>query len=843
MNIAFDSIAQLGPMSKNRGIGNYADAQFRTLINLDRDNHYFFFNIFDETDVFGREELEGLITENDFLCMRNGQFIEAENYQQLYGELVKNYIKKNRIDVFYITSPFDILVPIYRKEWFNGVKTVATVYDIIPYVMRDHYFPGMHDIDWYMERIEMLRWVDRLLVISQSVKDDLVNYLEFDPDKIDVIWGAPSDMFREMEGLEKEEAAIREKYNIEGHFVMCTGGDDERKNIAELIKAFSMLPQTLLNKYQLVIVCKLQPASVDRYSELSRKCKIGDRVVLTNFVSNDELIQLYNLADLVAFPSVYEGFGLPIVEAWACGTGVVTSNNSSLGQIAGEAAVLVDPYSTKDIARGLQEALEGDLEALAQKGKERLKMFSWEKVAQQTCDSIEAVGRQANSINRKDNTPKTRIAFFSPLPPLQSGISDYSVDIIVALASYFDIDVYIDSGYTSDVALPENVSVISHKKYDSNRKLYRETVFQVGNSEYHVYMWPYIKKWGGLVVLHDYNMHGVVMAKFLGAQRDIKAYRKILEEDLDSAACDMCMAATDDWKKLDRLRTDVEINGFIINYARKIIVHSIEAKEKLLNKDIGRNVRHIPSYAKIKPLVDVQRGKSKLGISEKTVVFAAFGHVHRTKRAIQILKAFALLTDKYENAMLFFGGKMDTSLENEFDSTVAELHLKDKVKVTGYLDLDEFLDYMDATDICMNLRWPYNGETSGSLMRMLAKGKCIMVNDIGSFAEIPDDCCIKLPSVETMSENREVLSIYQAMQELCMNDDLRAKISTNARRYAERELDLEIIVKKYRDYILDNSEKVVTEELIGSLRGLITKLALNQQDVLRLARTLAYVKK
>ncbi|MDD4311039.1 MAG: hypothetical protein PHW41_00995, partial [Eubacteriales bacterium] len=107
--------------------------------------------------------------------------------------------------------------------------------------------------------------------------------------------------------------------------------------------------------------------------------------------------------------------------------------------------------------------------------------------------------------------------------------------------------------------------------------------------------------------------------------------------------------------------------------------------------------------------------------------------------------------------------------------------LEDYVTITGYVGLDEFTRYIDATDICVNLRYPSNGETSGSLMRTLAKGKCVMVNDVGSFCEIPDQCCVKLPSPEFMGERQEVELIYREFERLLCEKDRLEEICANAR--------------------------------------------------------------
>ncbi len=754
MNIAFDGIAILGAMSKNRGIGNYALNQFREILRQDQENRYFFFNVLEETDVFVEEIQLGLLQEDDFFCVKDEFSLAIPDFQIVYGALIKEYIRKNRIDVFYITSPFDGHLPPYQEEWFEGVQVAATVYDIIPYVMRERYLVRKSDMTWYMERVNMLHWVDRLLVISQSVKDDLVQYLDFDSDNIDVIWGAPGKKFYQTEIEPNQRRKLLRKYKINSPYIMCTGGDDERKNIAGLIEAFGRLPHQLSEQYQLVVVCKLQNVSVERYTKLAEQLGIRKRVVLTNFVTDEELVQLYNLAKLVAFPSTYEGFGLPVVEAWACGVPVLTSNNSSLAQIAGDAAILVDPYSLDDMTRGLEKALVcSDLEGLARKGKQRLEKFQWSEVAHK---SISAFSKAYQS-KAYCKQQKKRIAFFTPLPPVQSGISDYSVDILSELSKPFDIDVFVDQPTWQAEMLPQSVKVYTYNKYLAMRGQYWDTLYQMGNSSYHAYMWSYLKKYGGTIVLHDYNLHGVVQNEALFLQKsNMKLYQKILREDLPEAEVN---AYFEEINRGHNLRiNEIELNGFLTNYADKIIVHSQEAKEKLLKRDIGRCVRWIRSYAKMEPLRDCGLAKESIGWTGSTLHFAAFGHVHETKRVIPILKAFAKLAQQHGNVRLHFVGKLDTALEPKFIDSLEQLHLADKVDVTGYITLEEFEQYIDAADICLNLRWPYNGETSGSLMRILAKGKCVVVNDIGSFGEIPDNACIKLPTVnasDKMQENAE----------------------------------------------------------------------------------------
>lgn len=392
MNIGFDSVGILGPASKNRGIGNYTKSQFLKMMERDKENHYFFLNTYEESfSLKDYMEEDSNLTENYYYFGHNNFLLHDRINDELVGRVVKNFLNDHQIDVFYMTSPFDENMTLYRREWFEGVTVVATVYDIIPYIMKKQYFPPLSRAKKYYEkRIEMLRWVDRTLVISESVKTDMIKYMNFSPDQIDVIWGAVDERFGEIEVPKEEETAIREKFGITDEYIICTGGADGRKNIDGLIRAFAGMSKELVERYQLVIVCKLSPEAIDGFMRLAKECGAEGRVICTNFVTDEELLILYNLAVLTAFPSKYEGFGLPVVESWACGTPVLTSNNSSLVEVGGDGAVLVDPYRVEDITKGLTEALvHTDLSELLERGQRRLERFRWAVVADATLAFIQ----------------------------------------------------------------------------------------------------------------------------------------------------------------------------------------------------------------------------------------------------------------------------------------------------------------------------------------------------------------------------------------------------------------------------------------------------------------------
>ena len=513
---------------------------------------------------------------------------------------------------------------------------------------------------------------------------------------------------------------------------------------------------------------------------------------------------------------------------------MLTANNSSLRQIAGDAAPLVDAAEVEDISRGLMDALQEDsLITMAKKGEERVKLFQWPIVADRTIELIHHLG-----MTKAEDKDLPRLAFFSPLPPQQSGIADYSVDILSVLADQFLIDVYIDDGYQAECALPDGIRILNHREFTNNATQYDYVLYQMGNSLFHYYMYPYLRRYGGILVLHDYNMHGVAQAIGMVKKKDnFKTYAEYLREDLTEKETDNCIRQCRDgiWPDLA-----IEINGFVTNYADKIIVHSRFAMEGLLRKNIGRTVTRIPHYAAISPLVDSASAKEELGIDPRHLVFAAFGHIHETKRAIPLLKAGIRFLKDYQEAELIFVGKLDESLKKEFDRVRHNSSVEDRIKVTGYTALDEFCKYIDATDVCFNLRYPYNGENSGSLARIMSRGKCVVVNEVGSFGELPDDSCVKLPPADSMKPAKEENSIYQTMCRLAALPALRKELGAAARAYAEKELDLNIIGMKYAKFIHSPTKNNINENLLRRIQYEMTKNRYSDDEIRGIARTLAY---
>jgi glycosyltransferase involved in cell wall biosynthesis len=198
-------------------------------------------------------------------------------------------------------------------------------------------------------------------------------------------------------------AAVRERYGIGSRFILYFGGFDLRKNVPRVIEAYARLPEHLRREYQLVVAGRYHNLGHPLFPdprETVRRLGLEGNVVFTGQIREQDKAPLFSAATVFAFPSLYEGFGIPVLEAMACGTPVLTSNLSALPEVAGDAGLLVDPYDTDAIAQGLVDLLDHQerREELARRGLERARRFTWQQVAEQTVRVYRSVVRGQGSL-------------------------------------------------------------------------------------------------------------------------------------------------------------------------------------------------------------------------------------------------------------------------------------------------------------------------------------------------------------------------------------------------------------------------------------------------------------
>ena len=290
---------------------------------------------------------------------------------------------------------FDVLfAPNFVPPPTRSRRVVLTVHDLA--FRRFPETAPMATRRWLSRLEEALREAWQVIVVSERTRSDL---LEAYPraaarlaDRVSVVpLGVDVDVFRPS-GVDAVEA-VRRRYGIEGPFLLSLGGIEPRKNLPALLSAYASLPDDV--RPALVIAGPIAPWNPEGW-DLVRPAldalppPIRDRVVVTGYVSEEEKVALLGGAEALVYPSLYEGFGLPVIEAMACGTPVLTSNVSALPATAGDAALLVDPHDTDDIASGIEAILTDRAlrERLRAAGTERARTFSWDETARRTVEVL-----------------------------------------------------------------------------------------------------------------------------------------------------------------------------------------------------------------------------------------------------------------------------------------------------------------------------------------------------------------------------------------------------------------------------------------------------------------------
>ena len=357
MRIAID-----GRKLRDYGIGTYVRNLLRQLGRQDAANDYVVFCRASDCDA-----IEELGPRFRAVVEPAGPYSVAEQFA------LPMDLRREGVELFH--APHYVLPPL------TPCRAVVTIHDCI-HLRFPQYLPSR--LGYAYARAQMwaaTHQAARVITVSEASKRDILHYFRVPESKIDVIYNAIDDRF--WEGPTADEMMlVRERYRLTDPFVLYAGNIKPHKNLERLIEAFHLMrhDHPELSHVQLLIIGD----EISKYAALRRavhRHKLHKHVRFFGFVSDQALAALYRLADAFVFPSLYEGFGLPPLEAMASGTPVITSNASSLPEVVGDAAILIDPYDPAAIADAMRRVLTSPAlrEDLRRRGLARAREFSWER--------------------------------------------------------------------------------------------------------------------------------------------------------------------------------------------------------------------------------------------------------------------------------------------------------------------------------------------------------------------------------------------------------------------------------------------------------------------------------
>jgi glycosyltransferase involved in cell wall biosynthesis/SAM-dependent methyltransferase len=365
-----------------------------------------------------------------------------------------------------------------------------------------------------------------------------------------------------------------------------------------------------------------------------------------------------------------------------------------------------------------------------------------------------------------------RVALFSPLPPARSGIADYTEALIEPLKQRVELEVFSDA----------------RKSFDPGR--FDIALYQVGNNGYHDFVYETALRHPGVVVMHESNLHHLI-ADVTIKRGDWDAYVRECEYEGGAAARTFA-------ERVRKLEVGPDYEGLamsrrLLERSRGAIVHSRYMEGEIRHAGFTGPIAVIPHGAWV-PEADRNAWRHRLGLDEFTPLVGIFGFLKPYKRIAESLRAFRRLVSIVPTARMILVGEPHP--EFPVEAMIRSMGLSPYVRVLGFTPIEDFVGYLAACDIVLNLRYPTVGESSGSMLRALGLGKAVIVSEVGSFAEFPEDVCLRVP----VGAGEDDL-IFEYLNLLASRPDVRRELGASARRYVEEQCNWAAVAGWYAGFL------------------------------------------
>jgi glycosyltransferase involved in cell wall biosynthesis len=762
--------------SRFRGIGRYT-MSFTQAIVRNRGDHEIILalnGLFPDTIEPIRAAFDSLLPqENIRVWYAPGPVRDLESANEgrrEVAEIIREaFLASLQPDIIHITSLFegfvdDVVTSIGRFDQHTPVS--VSLYDLIPLLNPQKFLdPNPLYKKNYLSKLDYFKKASLYLAISEFTLQECRSHLPcVDEHGINVSTAIESH-FKPL-NLEKEAFEnLKRKFSISRPFIFYTGGADDHKNLPRLIEAFAALKPDIREKYQIVFGGRIPEGNRSLLRHHAKSCGLKpDDTLFTGYLSEDELLSLYNTCRLMAFTSWHEGFGLPVLEAMSCGTPVICGNRSSLPEVIGLDEAMFDPFDVKAISAKMSQALEDEnfRARLRTHGLQRAKLFSWDESAKKAIAGFEKIHlkhRQNFSVIQPTSR-KLRLAFVSPLPPERTGIADFCSELLPALSKHYDIELIVAQDNIAPEILacfpnPKNIEWLIQNASKMDRVLYH-----FGNSPFHSHMFDAIKVVPGVVVLHDLFLSSVIKYEEESGVKPAFWAKELYYSHGYTALHEY-------FKSLNRetVKLKYPCSQSVAVESLTIIVHSQHSKS-LVGKFYGNSISGkcfvLPLARAIPSQHDKKSARAKLGIKADDFIFCSFGFLDPTKLNDRLLLAWlrSSMSKNKSCHLIFVGENHGGEYGRRLLQIIKENNLSRNVQITGFVSPEQFRDYLSAMDAAVQLRTNSRGETSAAVLDVMASGKPLIINAHGSLAELDSEAVCVIP------DEFEDAQLAQAMESI-----------------------------------------------------------------------------
>ncbi len=623
----------------------------------------------------------------------------------------------------------DFLLPPWLRR--QQPRRLGIVYDLIPLLFPDRYLPQEKVRRQYENCLGLLRGSDHLFGISRSTCHDTIRHAAIDPGRVHCIYGDIDHRKRELMRLPASDtAAVPGSHGLVGPYCIFIGGDDWRKNLEGMVRGFALFHRDHPD-HQLAIVCTISAERVARLRQLAAECGIPDRaVVCTGYVTTEDLVGLLRHATMLVYPSLYEGLGLPILEAYGCDVPAVGSATSSVGELLIR-ELAFDPADPASIAAAMHRLLANPgltAKSLAF-GRDLLADLGWSRAAAE-------VMRHLDDIPRRWHRPG-RLAVVAALPPAQTAIAPYTVRHLQPPTWRTD---FFDANPGPTVAAPDGLRPTSRVlpvevlRSALDRGPHSTVIHVLGNSPHHIKVLEALmrsRRAGRarrLAYLHEANL-AVPFLHWLGAD-----YLMLPAAEPPENAAPWIRRAIGRLPDIGRclrfLAEHAELDGLIVNSAacRDLVRSAIGSLADRWTIDVAL----LPVEPPQGPPTRRDHGKHRAWTTgAQTLRIGSFGITGDGKRLDCVAKSVALLARRRPARLVIAGWRAARYCRRTGIDTLPCVEVHDSP------DDDQLLRLMREIDVAVQLRDTSHGESSAAAGQLVGLGKQMVVTDEGSFTELP----------------------------------------------------------------------------------------------------------
>jgi glycosyltransferase involved in cell wall biosynthesis len=521
-----------------------------------------------------------------------------------------------------------------------------------------------------------------------------------------------------------------------------------------LLEAFALLPADVRNEWQLVLVCKMDDGARQHYLTRAGELGIGGRVLLTGFVPDEELALIYQAADLAVCPSLYEGYGLPVAEASACGAPAIASNTSSLVELVAPGATF-NPRRPESIAAAMAAALTDEQQRARLVAWSARPAPSWDEVADRAAEVYRDLAASP-ALRRWRQRPA--VALVTPWPPAPTGVAVYNQQLVEALAAYADVDVYQD-GDVTDGSTPRPLALPARDRAVGG---YDAVILAIGNSEFHSGALHLLRTWDRPMLVHAHDVRltnlylhgsarGAVPEGFSSAVMTQYPGLVVTEDPLPDEVYmlrEIAARATRLWVTSD----------FAAGVARLAVDPSDDEKVAVWD------------YAYPRPV-------DRDGHTVDPLLICSFGMVNAAKSPELLIDAVGRLVALRPGVRLVFVGPIGEEEAQRLRQRGDAAGLGDALTFTGRVGASSYSQWLARAGLAVQLRRRSNGETSGAVADSLVHGVPTVVSDLGPQAAL-DDVTIRVAA------DIDADGLARVLDTLLSDPSGTAALGEKGRRYA-----------------------------------------------------------